>query len=284
MPRSEGRSAALRPGRAPVVPVAVGDLPEVVEGVPMAVGDLPEVVEGVPVAVGDLPEVVEVVPVAVGGVPEVVEVVPVAVSGVPEVSRVLPEVVGSVPKVLGGTARTLGGLPGLVGAVPEVVGAVPGVVAEVPYHSFRGTPAPRVVPDQPAGWAPSPGLPPPPVPLPVPTQQHPPVPVAAQPLWTPSPLWQSFGPASGGMPDPNRPAVRRAVLGTATPGLPSTPDSPVETGARGQQAGSAQSGGGQSAALPATIGWQSPPRSLSTLPHADTGPTGRSPGVPALPG
>ncbi|MFY1692571.1 hypothetical protein [Plantactinospora sp. WMMB782] len=238
-----------------------------------------------------MPDVPAVVPAAVGDLPEVVGVVPAAVRGVPELARVPSQVVGGVPKLLGGTVWTLGSLPEPVGSVPEVVGAVPGMVAEVPgmvaevpHRGFRGTPAPRVVTNQPGGWAPRPGPAPLPLPLPVPAQQPTSVPVAAQPPWTPSPLWQSFHPDSEAMADPNRPSVRRAVLRTAAPGLPTTPDSPVETGALGQQAGSAQSGGGQSVALPATVGWQPPARSLSTLPHADAGPTGRSPGVPALPG
>ncbi|WP_159079174.1 hypothetical protein [Plantactinospora sp. BC1] len=237
-----------------------------------------------------LPVVTEVVPDLTAGIPALTAVVPKLAAGVPVLAGAVPDVVAGVPLVLEALPEVVAGVPAaaerwpkLLGTVPEIVGSVP-VVRDVPHGGRLDAPSPRLLADQPAQPAPAPAVPWPPVSAPAQAQPAAPVPVPLEPPTFSAPLRQPLDPGAGSAAGASRPSVPRAVARDTNPGLPSTPHPPVDSGAGTQQAGPTQSSGGQAAALPATPGWQPTTRSPSVLPGGGASPTGRSPGVPALPG
>ncbi|GAA3760909.1 hypothetical protein GCM10022225_53100 [Plantactinospora mayteni] len=204
-------------------------------------------------------------------------VLPELTAGVPLVLAVLPDVVAAVPAV---AER----LPELVGTVPEVVGSVPEVVGAGPDGDHSGAPPPRGLPSQPAEPPSAPAVAPPPAPPSALAQQAAPAPVPAEPPGSSVPLRQSPEPGAGGAAGPSRPSPRGADAWDIDSGFPSTPDSPVDPGAGTQYAGPTPPSAGQAAVLPGTAGSQSSTRTPSIFRYGDATPTGRSPGVPALPG
>ncbi|MEQ4304575.1 hypothetical protein ABNF97_24890 [Plantactinospora sp. B6F1] len=193
------------------------------------------------------------------------------VAGVPVMVGVLPDVAAGVQRV----AERL-----VVGSVPEIVGRVPMVVRQVSHGDYPGSLAPRILMHQPV-------RPPPAYPvtaLPVPAERTTPVPILAEPPGPAAPLWQLLHHGAGNAAGASRTSGPRAVARSLNSGSPSTPHPPFDNGAGTQQAGPVSFTGGPAAALPATVGWQPSARSLSVLAYGDARPTGRSPGVPALPG
>ncbi|MGX7673415.1 hypothetical protein [Plantactinospora sp. DSM 117369] len=233
---------------------------------PVLTGALPDLTAGVPVLAGAFPELAAGVPVLTGARPDLL-------AGVPLVRGALPDVLGVVPEVV---VR----LPELAGTVPEIVGSVPEVVGEVPRGGYSGGPSPLLLVHQPVEPSTGSAVAPPALPPALVAA----VAVPAEPPRLSAPPRHSLDPGAGGAAGASRPSASRAVARSTNSGLPSTPRSPVGTDTGTQQAGPTPSSGGQTAALPAAAGSPSPTRTPSLFPYGDASPTGRSPGVPALPG
>ncbi|MFD0968533.1 hypothetical protein [Plantactinospora endophytica] len=259
-----------------------GAVPDVQAGAATVVDGLPSAPTGIPAAVDRLPSAVGIVPQGVGVVPKVV--VPDVVGAVPSVVRIVPSVVGTVPDVVGSVPDLIGAVPSVMGTVPDVVGTVPELVGEAPSGRDPDSPSPRVLARQPVDPAQAHVEAQPPVPLPDLAGDTESASVLTVLPGSPASLRQLPVGDADGAAGTRRPGAVRAIAGVTDSTAPSTPYSPVDTGPGTQQAGPPPSGSGPVATLPATAGWQPAARFRSISPHGDVEPTGRWPGVPALPG
>ncbi|MFC6016869.1 hypothetical protein ACFP2T_11705 [Plantactinospora solaniradicis] len=205
-------------------------------------------------------------------VPVVVAALPAVVDGLPQV---LPSAVEGLPEVVGRVPTLAAAVPGVVETMPEVMSAVPD------GGSGSGTLSSTVRTGQPVHPIPLAGPPPSQPAQPTSVLAAVAVPAlipASEPVGPPAPRSDRiFETGAAG-------ATSRTVARVADSEPPFGPNPPVGTGPAGQQATPVIVNGGQSVTIPATIGWQNPPRFPLSFSHRDLIRAGRWPGVPALPG